>query len=175
VAGLSLRRQPLKDSDDDRASKQRAEVQRAIAGLDRLARAMDRSTPRHPLATMMWGVASVLDEYLSSPASLVVGLPKGVESHLILGVLLVTGARHQEDYATIASRVASAPEVEQQKALARRRRKGRAWPSRMASATTAVETYSRMINALWAVGIIVLVIFLIATRKLDPTTIQLQR
>jgi len=98
------------------------ELMRVVAGLDRQARALDRSASRRPLATMMWGVASALDGYLDSPASLASGYPPEVTHHLALSVLLITGARHQDDYEAIAAEVAATPEEEQRKALERRRR-----------------------------------------------------
>jgi hypothetical protein len=170
VQGNSTRRSGIVDH----FGRRRDEVARAANILSALGNRIDLARHRHPIATLVYGCADYLREYLSRTKSLEPDLPETLIDVLRDAVNVVAGAARTDFLQRVGKVVNAFDDKGDPQPSLRAKPLGR-WASLVTRLGDVLDRYTRLINAIWVVFIFAVVTVLIITGDIDLTRIQIQR
>ncbi|MFE2750522.1 hypothetical protein ACFXGA_00810 [Actinosynnema sp. NPDC059335] len=158
----------------DPFGQQRVRLERATRTLEAIGLRMDLVRHHHPVASVLHGCAHYLRRFGARTDSLTPNCPADVQQVLRDAIAVVAGAVRPDFLHRVGRAVGAFDEEGMPESSLRARAPGR-WASLVARMADSVDKYARLGNSVWAVVVLLVIAYLLATGKLDPTKIQIQK
>jgi hypothetical protein len=137
-------------------------------------RRIDAGSPLHPVASVIRGCAVYIRRFLARTDSLAAALPADLVNVLDQAVVVIAGPRRRQLLQQLAKEVSAfgvdgAPQAVLRSAAPSR------WSELIGRTADSLDRYSRVVTPAWTLFTFGAVVVLIATGRLDLTSIQIQK